>query len=220
MTEINAGSWRLRQDRPKAQRNGPIMHNAPPDDPLKELARVIEHAYEAGEIEPLAATLATVDSALNRPSARTVYVHLLPDGIGLFVNTFSGKGRQLLWNPYAALCFYWRKIEQQTIVEGPCEVLDAATADRLWRKRPRESTLVAQALDSTDPLDSDQELSERIAVTRQRYSFEHPPRPEHWQGYRLIPERVEFWTTGWDRARHRRIYERDDSGWRAMRQPP
>ncbi|WP_145961245.1 pyridoxal 5'-phosphate synthase [Salinisphaera sp. LB1] len=197
------------------------MHTDDSLDPLADLARVIEHAYQAGEIEPLAATLATVDSALNRPSARTVYVHLLPDGVAFFVNTFSGKGRQLLWNPYAALCFYWRKIEQQTVVEGRCEVLDEPTADLLWRKRPRESALVATALDAmSDPTD-DENLAERIASTRQHYSFEHPPRPDQWQGYRLLPERVEFWSAGWDRARYRQVYQRESGGgWQVSRQPP
>ncbi|MGB7755850.1 MAG: pyridoxal 5'-phosphate synthase [Salinisphaera sp.] len=197
------------------------MHSDTKPDPLAELGQVIEHAYQAGEIEPLAATLATVDSSLHRPSARTVYVHLLPEGIGFFVNTFSGKGRQLLWNPYAALCFYWRKIEQQTVLEGPCEALDKETADLLWRKRPRESTLVAKALDSTPDAGDDEDLAERIARARQRYSFEHPPRPDHWQGYRLLPERVEFWTAGWDRARYRHVYQREGGDdWQLTQQPP
>ena len=204
-----------------AHRDAFVMDNHDSPDPLTEIARIVEHAYQAGEIEPLAATLATVDSSLHRPSARTVYVHLLPDGIGFFVNTYSGKGRQLLWNPYAALCFYWRKIEQQTVVEGRCEALDDATADLLWRKRPRESTLVAQALDASPDAIDDEELAERIDIARQRYSFEHPPRPEHWHGYRLVPERVEFWTAGWDRARYRHVYQRESgNGWQVTRQPP
>lgn len=195
------------------------MHSEGTDNPLAEFARLVEQAYQVGEIEPLAATLATIDSALRRPSARTVYVHVLADGIGFFVNTYSGKGRQLFWDPYATLCFYWRKMEQQIIIEGQCESLDDERADQLWQKRPRESALVAQAQNTKGADDKD--LAERIAATRQRYSFEHPPRPDHWCGYRLIPERVEFWTSGWDRARYRHVYQRESGdGWQISHQPP
>lgn len=191
------------------------------DDPLESIAHYIERARQLGEREPNAATLATVDSALHRPSARTVYAHVLPDGIGFFVNTYSGKGRQLLWNPHAALCFFWRRLEEQIVVEGSTELLDSETADQLWQKRSRESALIAHATQpGTDP-HSTAGLAERVALARREHGFERPSRPEHWKGYRLRPDRFEFWTTGWDRARDRHVYERhSDSGWVISRQPP
>ena len=114
-------------------------------DPVGHLAEWIESARRRGESDAHAATLATVDPAFVRPSVRTVYVQIDGDALVFFVNTRSGKGQQLRWHPHAALCFFWRGLQQQVNVEGVVDLLDDEAADRLWAQRSHESTLVARS---------------------------------------------------------------------------
>lgn len=197
------------------------MAAQPPVDPIVHLRTLINDAAAAGEPEANAATLATVDAALNRPSVRTIHVHVDAANVRFFVNTRSGKGRQLNWNPQAALCFYWRRLQKQAALEGAVVQLDAGDADRLWRKRTRESALAARVSSQKMRLAEKPRLEERLHEERQRYSFSAVPRPEHWLGYRMLVDRIEFWDTGWHRMRVRQLFERDTDGrWNASVQEP
>lgn len=198
-----------------------VMHVNDITDPVRDLAGWIESARRRGERDAHAATLATVDSTLARPSARTVYVRVEEDTLVFFVNARTGKGQQLQWHPHAALCFFWREIQQQVNVEGVVQVIEDRMADRLWSQRSRESILVARSSEQHAVFGDTDAFRARLAKERDSYSFERAPRPEHWIGYRLLPTRVEFWSTGWHRARPRRLFERaPDGGWQQAIQEP
>lgn len=190
-------------------------------DPIRHLADWIESARAGGERDAHAATLATVDPCLSRPSVRTVYVQLDDDALVFFVNARTGKGVQLRWHPHAALCFFWRGLQQQVNVEGVVEVLEDAAAQRLWSQRSRESTLVACSSDQHAVFGDLDAFDARLKQARDRYSFERVPQPDNWIGYRLLPTRLEFWSTGWHRARPRHLFERaPDGGWQQAIQEP
>lgn len=190
-------------------------------DPVGHLAEWIESARRRGESDAHAATLATVDPAFVRPSVRTVYVQIDDDALVFFVNTRSGKGQQLRWHPHAALCFFWRGLQQQVNVEGVVDMLKDDAADRLWAQRSRESTLVARSSDQHAVFGDPDAFRARLEQEHDNYNFERAPRPENWRGYRLLPTRLEFWATGWHRARPRYLFERAPSGgWQSAVQEP
>lgn len=188
---------------------------------LQKLRQAIDQAASSRQPEPNAATLATVDSVSNRPSARTIYVHVKADDIAFFVNMNSGKGRQIAWNPQVALCFFWRHLQQQVIIEGRVERLDDVTADALWGGRTRESKLGAHASRQERHVGNKASLTARVQEQKSQFSFTRAPRPANWSGYRVVPDRLEFWETGWHRIRMRDSFERQvDGRWEATAQEP
>lgn len=188
---------------------------------ISRLHQLIEYARSADVSEANAASLATTDAASGRPSVRTIYVHVETDEITFFVNSASGKGRQLQWNTAASLCFFWRELSRQVILDGGVEQLDDERADTLWQHRTRESALVARSSKQHEREGDPAGLAERHREQKQRYNFARVERPEHWIGYRLHPERIEFWETGWGRMRMRYSYERQLGGrWQVLTHEP
>lgn len=188
---------------------------------IVQLRELVDQARVRGEPESNAATLATADATNARPSARTVYVHLDADSVVFFVNSRAGKGQQLQWNPQAALCFFWRQIAQQVVVEGDVERLDAADSDPFWQQRPRASALGARASQSHAPDADKSALDARLRREKSDSDFAPVERPAHWLGYRLRPDRLVFWDTGWQRMRLRRSVERQiDGTWHSSARQP
>ncbi|ROO27266.1 pyridoxamine 5'-phosphate oxidase [Salinisphaera orenii MK-B5] len=197
------------------------MNAADMSDPVGRVIEWIAAARERGERDAQAATLATVDPASARPSVRTVYVQTDADTLVFFVNANTGKGQHLRWHPHAALCFFWRELQQQINIEGVAEVLDNADADRLWAQRQRDSQLSARSSAQEAIFGDIEAFRQRREREHDAYSFEQVPRPEHWIGYRLLPTRIEFWAAGWHRLRPRELFERDpDGGWQEADQEP
>jgi pyridoxamine 5'-phosphate oxidase len=180
---------------------------------LDRFRRLFEAAHHCGLVEPTAATLATATPE-GRPSARTVLLKGFDeDGFVFYTNTSSRKGRELKANPHAALCFYWQPLKEQVHVEGRVTPVSPAEADAYWRTRPRESQIGAWASRQSEPLESRAALLARAVEIRNEYAAEEVPRPPHWSGYRLAPERIEFWTAGEFRLHQRELYERDGDQW-------
>lgn len=197
------------------------MSSETPINAITRLHEIIEHARASGEPDANAAALATTDRPSGRPSVRTIYVHIDGSSIVFFVNAASGKGRQLEWNAAAALCFFWRHLGEQVTLDGQVELLGDEEADALWQKRTRESALAARASRQEAREGDEASLKARYQDEKQRYDFSPVERPEGWIGYRLLPERVEFWETGWDRMRMRTVYERQLHGeWQKRVQEP
>ena len=188
-------------------------------DLLREaLARFEEVFARAGEMEasePTAVTLATADGE-GRPSARTVLLKGVDErGFVFYTNARSRKGRDLGENPRAALAFFWQTLFEQVLVEGPVVPVSEAESDAYWASRRRESCLGAWASDQSAPLASREELNERYAEHERRFAGAEVPRPPHWRGYRVVPERIEFWRPGDHRLNERDCYERTaGGGWR------
>lgn len=182
-------------------------------DILSRFGELLQRAKATDLPEPTAMTLATVGED-GRPAARTVLLKGFDDnGFVFYTNTTSRKGRELAANPRAALCFYWQPLSEQVHVEGSVEPVTDQEADEYWLTRPRESQIGAWASHQSAPLAERQELLDRVAEVTARYEGSHVPRPPHWSGYRLVPERVEFWTAGEFRLHHRVRYDRRDGDW-------
>lgn len=156
--------------------------------------------------EPTAMTLATA-SADGRPQARTVLLKQVDlDGFVFYTNHNSRKGQALTANPYAALLFFWPPLMHQIKVEGAVKVVDDAEADAYWVTRPRESQVGAWASKQSEPLASREAFEERMQMIRDQYDGADIPRPPHWSGFRVIPDRIEFWREGEFRQHERDCY--------------
>jgi pyridoxamine 5'-phosphate oxidase len=183
------------------------------DEALREFKALLAGAAQTELAEPTAMTLATAD-AEGRPSARTVLLKGVDDrGFVFYTNTLSRKGEQLAANARAALCFFWEPLKKQVAVEGVVERVTDEEADAYWATRPRDSQVGAWASQQSQPLESRERLLSRAATLAERYAGRDVPRPPHWSGYRVLPERIEFWTAGDARLHHRVCYERRDGRW-------
>jgi pyridoxamine 5'-phosphate oxidase len=178
---------------------------------------------EARALDPRfadAMTLATA-SPDGRPSARTVLYKGLSDGAVCFVSNYgSSKGQQLELNPRAALVFFWASLNRQVRIEGSVERASAAWSDRYFAARARSSQIGAWASAQSQVLTSREVLEARLAEAEARFHEQPVPRPAFWGGYRLVPERIEFWL-GQDARLHDRFsYRASSSGWEIARLSP
>ncbi len=191
-------------------------------EPLAQFDIWLGEALRAQLPEPNAMTLATADAA-GRPSARIVLIKALDErGFVFFTNYDSRKGREIAENPHAALLFHWIELERQVRIEGRIEKTSAEESDRYFASRPLNSRIGAWASEQSAVLHSRAELEARETEFHARFG-EHPPRPAHWGGYRLVPDALEFWQGRPSRLHDRLRYVRDaaaPNGWRIERLSP
>ena len=162
---------------------------------------------------PEAVALATADAA-GVPSVRMVLLKGHDErGFVFYTNSRSRKGAELAANAQAALLFYWKSLRRQVRVEGAVEPVTDAEADAYFATRARESQLGAWASDQSQPMPSRATFEARYLALAAEYEARDVPRPPHWWGYRVRPERIEFWTGRVHRLHDRRLFTRDGDAW-------
>ncbi|MFN3628777.1 MAG: pyridoxamine 5'-phosphate oxidase [Casimicrobiaceae bacterium] len=191
-------------------------------DPITQFRKWLDEAIHARLPEPTAMNLATVD-AHGRPSGRIVLLKGVDEhGFVFYTNYESRKGRELAASPYAALTFHWVELERQVRIEGAVEKISAEESDAYFASRPLASRLGAHASPQSEPIASREALLLKLAAVTARYGGlpGGPPRPPHWGGYRVLPERVEFWQGRRSRLHDRLVYLKQPDGWRIERLAP
>jgi pyridoxamine 5'-phosphate oxidase len=182
-------------------------------DPFQLFAEWFTEAREAEINDPEAMALATVD-AEGQPTVRTVLLKGHgPDGFVFYTNGQSAKGEQLRANPRAGLLFHWKSLRRQVRIDGPVGRVSDAESDAYFATRARDSQLGAWASDQSRPLDSRATFERRFDEVKLRFEGQDVPRPPHWCGYRVIPERIEFWIDRQYRLHERRLFTRDGDRW-------
>lgn len=204
-------------------RDGLLEEHAPAE-PLTLFEQWFANAIltEQPPVEPNSMMLATVDSA-GRPHCRVLLLKGLDArGFVFYTNYNSAKGHQLAGQPVAAMTFFWPALERQIRIEGKVEQVTAAESDAYYNMRPLGNRLGAWASEQSQPLAGRDELEAALQAVEQRYANEqHPPRPEHWGGYRLLPQSIEFWQGRTCRLHDRLNYELGENGqWRRERLAP
>ncbi len=190
------------------------------NDPIEQFARWFAQAIEANVREANAMTLATAEPD-GAPSARIVLLKDFDDrGFTFYTNFHSRKGRTLARNPRAALVFFWPALERQVRIEGMVQRLDRAEAQAYFDSRPLEARLGAWASDQSQVIASRRELVDRFEQCRRQFAENEIPLPEHWGGYVVVPESIEFWQGRTGRLHDRLRYHRHDGAWRLERLAP
>jgi len=206
----------LRQDYAAATFDEGVAH----PQPFIQFVHWFDQAIEAGITEPNAMTLATA-SKDGKPSARVVLLKALDElGFVFYTNYESQKGQQLQANPNASLVFLWLDLQRQVRVEGYIEKVSEEESDAYFSVRPKASQIGAHVSPQSQVIPDRSFMEQRYWALEKEFANKEVPRPENWGGYRLIPERIEFWQGRQSRLHDRLLYEKNNEGWSIKRLAP
>ena len=187
------------------------------NDPITHFQSWLSEAEKSEPNDPTAVALATADSN-GMPNVRMVLLKGVDQqGFVFYTNFESAKGDELVVNPQAALCFHWKSLRRQVRVQGPIEVVADQEADDYFASRAKDSQIGAWASQQSRPLENRFALEKAVARFAAKHALGTVPRPPYWSGYRLVHEKIEFWTDKPFRLHDREVFYRDlrsDNGWR------
>ncbi|MBC5765898.1 pyridoxamine 5'-phosphate oxidase [Ramlibacter albus] len=196
----------------KSYERAELSEDASHADPLQQFAKWLQEAIAGQLPEPNAMTLATVGSDM-RPSTRVVLIKGYDErGICWYTNYESRKGQQLAGNPYAALQFHWVELERVVRIEGRVVKTSTEESDAYFATRPLDSRIGAWASPQSQPISGRSVLVANAAKYSAQFML-NPPRPPHWGGYRLVPDRWEFWQGRKSRLHDRLRYSLVNGAW-------
>lgn len=179
---------------------------------LQHFRQWFDDALQAGISQHNAMALATTGRD-GKPAVRMVLLSSFDDhGFVFHTNYTSHKGQQIACTPWAALVFWWESLGRQVRIEGAVEKTSVSEADAYFASRPRGSQLGAWASEQSQPIENRAFLEARLNALEAQYKNQPVPRPTHWGGYRVIPDKFEFWTSRENRLHDRVIYQRVGSG--------
>jgi pyridoxamine 5'-phosphate oxidase len=215
MEEINLSS--MRSDYLK----GELDEHHVDENPLVQFSQWMDEALKSEVMEPTAMVLATVGKDF-KPSARTVLLKKVEkDGFVFFTNYESKKGWQIAENSQVAITFFWKELERQVRIEGKAVKTQPEISEEYFHSRPLENRLSAASSPQSRKVADRAALEHMKQEVKNRWAGDYIPRPEHWGGYKVIPETIEFWQGRSSRLNDRILYERGDDGkWMISRLAP
>jgi len=189
-------------------------------DPFAQFTIWMDEAIAAEALEPTAVNVATAGSD-GRPTSRMVLLKGFDEkGFVFFTNYNSRKGRQLSENPFAALNFFWPELERQVNISGSVSKVSDEESDEYFASRPYLSRIGAWASEQSQEISSRTVVMARAAKFSAKYALGTVPRPPHWGGFRVAPDRIEFWQGRPNRLHDRIVYRLSDGNWRIARLSP
>jgi len=182
-------------------------------DPIELFGKWYDEATKLDAHEPTSVVLATATKDAV-PSARVMLLKGFDErGFRVFTNLTGRKGRELLENPKAALCFYWDKMDRQVRVEGDVERVEGHEADEYFASRSRESRIGAWASKQSNVMENPDDLMSRVNEITEQFAGEQIPRPPFWDGFRIKPNVIEFWEKRDFRLHKRTVFRKSQTGW-------
>jgi len=190
------------------------------DDPIAFFEAWLKEAEDSGIILPESMSVSSC-TAEGRPSSRMVLLKEVDQqGFVFFTNYNSRKAQELQENPFAALLFHWNMLQRQVRVEGRIERITEQESADYFHSRGRGSQIGAWASHQSDELESREVLAERVKMFEEKFKGKEIPLPEFWGGYRVVPDRIEFWQGKADRLHDRFVYQPNATGWDITRLNP
>ncbi len=188
--------------------------------PIEQFRKWFDDALNAHVLEPNAMFLSTVSK--NKPHGRIVLLKGFDEnGFVFYTNYRSNKGKEIEENSFASLTFFWGDVERQVRIEGKIAKVSSQESDEYYHSRPRGSQIGAWVSEQSTVIESRKVLEDRLLAFEEKFkNTENIPRPEHWGGYRVVPNSIEFWQGRLNRLHDRLIFTKIDKNWKIERLSP